>query len=47
MQIDLFEAALDTLDENSDLVNRVLEVTLKEASDAEILILRYELPAMT
>jgi hypothetical protein len=44
MQRELFEVALDTLDEDDDLVNQVLEVTLNKASDAEIVILRYELP---
>jgi hypothetical protein len=41
MMVELFEAALDELDLNSDLVNQVLEVTL---NDDDIQILRYSLP---
>lgn len=43
MQVELFDAALDALEEDVDLVNQVLEVTIQ---DDEILrILRYALPA--
>jgi hypothetical protein len=44
MQMDLFEAALDALDEDDDLVNRVIEATLHDAHDAEITVVRYALP---
>ncbi|HKM73537.1 MAG TPA: hypothetical protein VJX94_26315 [Stellaceae bacterium] len=45
MQIELFQAALDALDEDDDLINRVLEVTLADSSEAELDIVRYALPA--
>ena len=45
MQRDLFEAALDELDRDSDLVNVVLELTLETAQSDEIVIDRYALPA--
>ena len=35
MQIKLFETALDELDQNSDLINQMLEITLDDANDAE------------
>jgi hypothetical protein len=41
MQIEVFEVALDALDEDGDLVNQVLEVTF---DDAELTIVRYVLP---
>ena len=44
MQRDLFEAALGALDENDDLINQVVEVTLADPSDAELDIVRYALP---
>lgn len=44
MQVELFEIALDALDEDGDLVNRVLEVTLEEKDSADIAICRYTLP---
>jgi hypothetical protein len=44
MQMELFEVALDDLDADPDLVNRVLEVTLENAGDEEIRIVRYALP---
>jgi hypothetical protein len=44
LQIELFEAALDELDLDSNLVNQVLDVTLRD-SEEEIEILRYRLPA--
>ena len=43
LQLELFEAALDELDLDSDLVNQVLEVTLRDLED-EIDVLRYRLP---
>ncbi len=45
LQIELFEAALDALDLDGDLVNQVLEITLARASDTEFAIIRYALPA--
>lgn len=45
MQQELFGAALDALEEDDDLINRVIEITLEDAGDAEIGITRYELPA--
>jgi hypothetical protein len=44
MQVELFEVALDDLDADPDLVNRVLEVTLENAGDKEIRVVRYALP---
>jgi hypothetical protein len=44
MQIELFNVALDALDVDNDLVNKALEVTLKDAEEAEIELVRYELP---
>ena len=46
MQIKLFETALDELDQNSDLINQVLEITLGDANDVEFTIIRYELPTL-
>ena len=46
MQIKVFETALDELDQNSDLINQVLEITLDHANDAEFTIIRYELPTL-
>jgi hypothetical protein len=45
MQIKLFETGLDELDQNCDLINQVLEITLDDANDAEFTIIRYELPS--
>ncbi len=45
MQLELFEIALDDLDDNPDLVNHVLEVTLEKINDSEIKVIRYRLPA--
>lgn len=42
MQVELFEAALQELTSNRDLVNQVLEVTMGEN---DITIRRYALPA--
>ena len=44
LQLELFEAALDELDRDNDLVNQVLEITLPDPAD-EIEVLRYKLPA--
>jgi Domain of unknown function (DUF5615) len=44
MQLEVFDAALDALDEDRDLVNRVLEVTLDDAGDADVTVVRYALP---
>ncbi len=44
MQLELFEATLDALHEDDDLVNRVIEATIKDAGDEEITIVRYALP---
>lgn len=41
MQLDLFEAALDALDEDRDTINQVIEI---DADEAEIVIRRYALP---
>ena len=46
MQINPFETALDELDQNSDLINQVLEITLDDANDAEFTIIRHELPTL-
>lgn len=43
MQIELFEQALDELEVDADLVNRVLEITWEE--DA-LHTRRYQLPAI-
>jgi hypothetical protein len=44
MQRDLFDAALDEIDRDGDLVNMVLELTLETARSDEIIIDRYALP---
>jgi len=44
MQRDLFEAMLDEIDRDGDIVNKVLEVTLEAVDSDEILIDRYPLP---
>jgi hypothetical protein len=44
MQLELFEAALAVLDEDDDLVNQVIEITLADPSDAALDIVRYALP---
>lgn len=43
MQLELFEQALDELESDADLVNRVLEITMDEST---IDIRRYQLPAV-
>jgi hypothetical protein len=45
MQRDLFEAALDEIARDADLINMVLEVTLEAAASEEIRIDRYGLSA--
>jgi hypothetical protein len=44
MQLELFRVAIDTLNEDNDLVNQVLEVTLSDITDLEIVVIRYALP---
>ena len=44
MQLELFEAALDALAEDDELINQVLEATLDDAQASEIRIVRYALP---
>lgn len=44
LQLELFEAALDELDRDDDLVNRVMEISFQDAGD-EIEIRRYRLPS--
>jgi hypothetical protein len=44
IQRDLFEAVLDEIDRDGDLVNMVLEVTLETIESDEIIIDRYALP---
>ena len=45
MQLELFEAALDELADNEDLVNQVLEITLEDDEASDIMVRRYKLPA--
>jgi hypothetical protein len=47
MQRELFEAVLDALDEDNDLINQAIEITLANPGDAELNIVRYALPAET
>ena len=44
IQLELFQTALDLLDEVNDLVNGVIEVTLDDLTDTEIAVVRYALP---
>ena len=44
-QSELFAVALDEIDNDSDLINKVLEITLADAEDETITTRRYELPA--
>jgi hypothetical protein len=44
LQLELFSVAMDDLDRDSNLVNRVLEVTFRPDTD-DIEIVRYDLPA--
>lgn len=46
LQLELFEMALAALEEQNDLINQVLEITLGDGDDSEISILRYELPPL-
>jgi hypothetical protein len=45
MQIELFEAALEAVERNGDLINQVIEVRLDHVGDAEIRIMRYAFPS--
>jgi hypothetical protein len=45
MQVELFDAALHALEEDGDLVNQVLEITLEDANDTEVSVVRYALPS--
>jgi len=47
MPLELFEAALDALLGEGDLVNAVLEVTLEAPNAADLAIVRYSLPRET
>ncbi len=44
LQLELFSVAMDDLDRDSDLTNKVLEVTFRPESD-DIEIVRYDLPS--
>ena len=44
MQRDLFAIALDEIESDGDLINKVLEVTLAEPDSEEVVIERYPLP---
>lgn len=44
MQRDLFKTALDEIDQDGNLVNMVLEVTLEAVDSDEVIIDRYPLP---
>ncbi len=44
MQVELFEAALDALDSDSDLINQAIEVALDDADEALLKLVRYALP---
>jgi hypothetical protein len=46
LQLDLFEAALEELARDGDLVNHVLEVTAQSAAVAEFQLRRYPLPGV-
>jgi hypothetical protein len=43
LPLELFDAALDALDEDDNIINRVVEITLDDAKDAEMTVTRYEL----
>lgn len=45
LQLELFEVALDDLEAMPNLVNQVIEVTLKSGAAEDIQVIRYELPA--
>jgi hypothetical protein len=42
--LELFETALDDVDNDADLVNQVLEVSLDDKSGGPLTIRRYRLP---
>lgn len=44
MQRELFDVVLDEIDQDGDLINTVLEVTLETAGADEVIIDRYPLP---
>lgn len=44
IQAELFQAALDILEENDDLINQVIEITLADPSEGNFEIVRYALP---
>ena len=44
LQLDLFRAALDEIEQDGDLVNKALEVTLEDWSHTEYLVERYSIP---
>jgi hypothetical protein len=46
MQCDLFAAVLDEIESDGDLVNTVLEATLRSADSEEIEIARYRIPGV-
>lgn len=46
LQLDLFDAAMDELERDPDLVNQVLEVSAATLAAAEFQIRRYTLPAL-
>ena len=45
MQLELFSVALDALGDDSDLVNGVIEATMDDSCDSEIVVVRYALPS--
>ena len=44
IQAELFRAALDIIEENDDLINQVIEITLADPSEGNFEIVRYALP---
>jgi len=44
LQLELFLTALDAIDEDADLINVALEVTLESFEDSELLVERYPIP---
>lgn len=44
LQLELFSVALDALGDDSDLVNGVIEATMDDPRDSEIVVVRYALP---
>ena len=45
LQLDLFDAAMDELERDADLMNQVVEVSAATLAAAEFQIRRYDLPA--